>query len=163
MSGICFDSRLCTIDEWTILRLPEIPSRKLRPRRRHCGERSISLKFQTVLEQEGYSATGMTVDGKLQQIAGIGVGDTATLETESIERWSEPHPPEDFETALADCPSEDPRPGEGDHADGAVGMGSLGNARKNPDTRKRRVEVGISKMNSRKRLLALQRVCPSSK
>ena len=48
-------------------------------------------------------------------------------------------------------PAEDPEHVERDHPDGALGMVRWVNATKNPDTRRRRGDVSISKMQSGKK------------
>jgi hypothetical protein len=55
----------------------------------------------------------------------ISAGDMATLEIETRKDWLEPNVPKTLRQ-LWRLPSEDPRPMEGDRADGALGMGSLG-------------------------------------
>ena len=93
----------------------------------------------------------MRVDEKLQQIAGISGGDTATLEVESTKDWPEPNVPQDFGTALAAAPQKIQ-----DLWNDITPMARWEwvrwvNATRNHDTRIRRVEVSISKMNSGKR------------
>jgi hypothetical protein len=149
---IRFDATLYTIDKWTILRLPEEASEKLPSRGQVAVQGTINgREFQTVLEPDGYSGHWMRVDEKLQQTAGISAGDTATLEIDSTKDWPEPSVPQDLETALAAAPQKiqdlwkDITPmARGEWVRWV-------NATKSPDTRKRRVEVSISKMNSGKR------------
>jgi hypothetical protein len=149
---IRFEGTLYTIDRWTILRLPERASRKLPSRGQVAVQGTINGHgFQTVLEPDGCFGHWMRIDGKLQQTAALSAGNTATLEIESLKDWPEPNVPQDLETALAAAPQK---------------IHSLWreitpmarwewvrwiNATQNPDTRKRRVEVSISKMESGKR------------
>ena len=93
----------------------------------------------------------MRVDEKLQQTAGISEGDTATLEIESTKDWPEPNVPQDLETALAAAPQKIQ-----DLWNDITPMARWEwvrwvNATNNPDTRRRRVDVSMSKMNSGKR------------
>ena len=89
--AIRFDSTLETIDEWTILRLPEKASEKLPSRGQVAVRGTINgHQLQTVLEPDGSSGHWMMVDRDLQQMAGISVGDNATLEIERTEDWPEP-------------------------------------------------------------------------
>lgn len=149
---IRFEATLYTIDEWTILRLPEKASEKLLSRGQVAVRGTINgHEFQTVLEPDGYSGHWMMVDGKLQQIAGISVGDTATLEIESTKDWPEPNVPQDFETALAAAPQKIQDLWKNITPMARWEWVRWVNATKNPETRKRRVEVSISKMNSGKR------------
>src|SRR6266581_4156898 len=152
VSTIRFEATLQTIDKWTILRLPEKASEKLPSRGQVAVQGTINgHEFQTVLEPDGCSGYWMRVDEKLQQTATIGAGDTATLEIESTKDWPEPNVPQDFETALAAAPQKIQ-----DLWNDITPMARWewirwGTATKNPDTRERRVEVSISKMNSGKR------------
>jgi hypothetical protein len=152
MSTIRFEATPQTIDKWTILRLPEKASEKLPSRGQVAVQGTIDgHEFQTVLEPDGCSGHWMRVDEKLQQTAAIGAGDTATLEIEPTGDWPEPDVPQDFETALAAAPQKIQ-----DLWNDITPMARWEwvrwvNATKNPDTRRRRVEVSMSKMDSGKR------------
>lgn len=147
-----FDARLCTIDKWTILRLPQKVSEKLPSRGQVAVRGTINgHEFQTVLEPDGCGGHWLGVDRKLRQIAGIGAGDTATLEIEASKDWPEPKVPKDFETALAAAPQKIQDLWEAITPMARWEWVRWVNATKNPDTRKRRVEVSLSKMNSGKR------------
>ncbi len=149
---IRFDATLDTIDEWTILRLPENANEKLPSRGQVAVQGTINgHQFQTVLEPDGSSGHWIRIDEELQQTAAIRAGDTATLEIESLKDWPEPKVPDDFATALAAAPQ-----GIQDVWNDITPMARWEwvrwvNATKNPDTRKRRVEVSISKMAGGKR------------
>lgn len=149
---IRFDSTLDTIDEWTILRLPENASEKLPSRGQVAVQGTINgHQFQTVLEPDGSSGHWMRIDEELQQTAAISAGDTATLEIESLKDWPEPKVPDDFATALAAAPQ-----GIQDVWNDITPMARWEwvrwvNATASPATRQRRVEVTISKMNNGKR------------
>ncbi len=94
---IRFDATLHTIDNWTILRLPEKASRKLQSRGQVAVQGTINGHgFQTVLEPDGYLGHWMRIDGELQQNAALSAGDTATLEIESLKDWPEPNVPQDL-------------------------------------------------------------------
>src|ERR1700716_4294940 len=102
---IRFDATLYTIDKWTILRLPEKASGKLPSRGQVAAQGTINGHgFQTVLEPDGYFGHWMRIDRKLQQAAAVSVGDTVTLEIESLKDWPEPSVPQDLVTALAAAP-----------------------------------------------------------
>jgi hypothetical protein len=149
---IRFDATLYTIDRWTILRLPKNASGKLPSRGQVAVQGTINgYRFQTVLEPDGYSGHWMRVDGKLQQAAALTAGDTATLEIEALKDWPEPTMPRDLEAALAAAPQKIQ-----DLWTDITPMARWEwvrwvNATQNPDTRKRRVEVTISKMTNGKR------------
>ena len=149
---IRFDATLYTIDEWTILKLPEEASARLPSRGQVAVQGTINgHEFQTVLEPDGYSGHWMRVDERLQQAAGISPGDTATLEIDSTKDWPEPSVPQDLETALAAAPHKIQDLWRGITPMARWEWVRWVNATKSPDTRKRRVEVSISKMNSGKR------------
>jgi Domain of unknown function (DUF1905)/Bacteriocin-protection, YdeI or OmpD-Associated len=150
--AIRFEATLDTIDTLTIMRLPEKASEKLPSRGQVAVQGTINgHEFQTVLEPDGRSGHWMRVDEKLQQTAGISEGGTATLEIESTKDWPEPSVPQDFETALEAAPQKIQ-----DLWNDITPMARWEwvrwvNSTKNPDTRRRRVEVSMSKMNSGKR------------
>ena len=149
---IRFDATLSTIDKSTVLRLPEKASVKLPSRGQVAVRGTINAhQFQTVLEPDGNSGHWMRIDRKLQERAALSAGDSATLEIESIKDWPEPSVPHDLKTALAAAPQK-----IRDQWKEITPMARWEwvrwvNATPNPDTRKRRVEVSISKMKSGKR------------
>jgi len=149
---ICFDATLSTIDTSTVLRLPETASKNLPSRGQVAVQGTINgVDFQTVLEPDGDFGHWMRVDDTLQQAAGIGAGDAAALHIVVTNDWPEPSVPQDLATALSAAPQK------------IQGLWSeitpmarwewvrWVNATKNPDTRRRRVDVSISKMESGKR------------
>jgi hypothetical protein len=149
---IRFDSTLYTIDKWTILRLPEKASRKLPSRGQVAVHGTINGHgFQTVLEPDGHSGHWMRIDGKLQQIASLSAGDTARLEIEPRKDWPEPKVPQDLETALAAAPQKIQDLWKDITPMARWEWVRWVNATQSRDTRKRRVEVSISKMKSGKR------------
>jgi Domain of unknown function (DUF1905)/Bacteriocin-protection, YdeI or OmpD-Associated len=152
VSAIRFEGTLHAIGTWTIVRLPENASKKLPSRGQVAVQGTIDgHEFQTVLEPDGCSGHWMRVDEELQRTAAISAGDTATLEIESTRDWPEPDVPQDLETALVTAPQKIQ-----DLWNDITPMARWEwvrwvNATKNPDTRRRRVEVSISKMDSGKR------------
>ncbi len=146
------DATLSTIDTSTVLRLPETASENLPSRGQVAVHGTINgVEFQTVLEPDGNSGHWMRVDDTLQHDAGISAGDTATLDIEVTKDWPEPSVPQDLATALAAAPEKIQ-----DQWSEITPMARWEwvrwvNATKNPDTRRRRVDVSISKMNSGKR------------
>jgi Domain of unknown function (DUF1905)/Bacteriocin-protection, YdeI or OmpD-Associated len=149
---IRFDAKLYTVDKRTILRLPEKASGKLPSRGQVAVQGTINGHgFQTVLEPDGYFGHWMGIDGKLQQTAALSAGDTAALEIESLKDWPEPTVPQDLETALATAPQTIQDLWKGITSMARWEWVRWVNATQNSDTRKRRVEVSISKMKSGKR------------
>jgi hypothetical protein len=149
---IRFDATLHTIDEWTILRLPEKASEQL-PSRGHVAVQGTinGHGFQTVLEPDGDSGHWMRIDERQQRAAAISAGDIAILEIEPLKDWPEPNVPHDLETALAAAPQKIQDLWRDITPMARWEWVRWVNETKNPDTRKRRVEVSISKMKSGKR------------
>jgi hypothetical protein len=107
--------------------------------------------FQTVLEPDGYFGHWMRIDEELQRIAALGTGDTATLDIQQLRDWPEPNVPPDLETALAAAPQKIHDLWRDITPMARWEWVRWVNATRNPDTRKRRVEVSISKMRSGRR------------
>ena len=151
-STIRFDATLSTIDTSTVLRLPDAASKELPSRGQVAVHGTINgVEFQTVLEPDGNSGHWMRVDKAQQQLAGLAAGDTATLDIEVTKDWPEPSVPRDLARALAAAP----KPIQALWTE-ITPMARWEwvrwvNSTKNPDTRGRRVDVSISKMESGKR------------
>ena len=152
MPTIRFDAALCTIEERTILRLPQEASEKLRSRGQVAVQGTINGHgFHAVLEPDGNFGHWMRIDEKQQRAAAVSAGDIATLAIEPLKDWPEPNLPQDLETALSAAPRRIQ-----DLWNEITPMARWEwvrwvNATENPDTRKRRVAVSISKMKSGKR------------
>jgi hypothetical protein len=150
-SAIRFEAEMRKIGRWTILRLPDHASAKL-PSRGQIAVKGVlnGHAFQTVLEPDGRRGHWLMVDRKLRQSLALSEGETVALEVEPTKDWPEPDIPGDFQAALAEAP---------DISDLWKDITPMArwewvrwiNATKNPETRKRRVEVGISKLRSGKR------------
>jgi hypothetical protein len=150
-SAIHFDAETRKTGRWTILRVPDDASAKL-PSRGQIAVKGVmnGHAFQTVLEPDGRRGHWLKVDKKLRQALALGEGESVALEVEPTKDWPEPDIPRDFQTALADAP---------DISELWKDITPMArwewvrwiNATKNPETRKRRVEVGISKLRSGKR------------
>jgi uncharacterized protein DUF1905/bacteriocin resistance YdeI/OmpD-like protein len=151
-SQIRFEAALRMLVKSTILQLPEDASARLPSRGQVSVRGTINgHRFRTVLEPDGSSGHWMRVDEKLLGAAAVGAGDAAKLEIRAIKEWPEPVLPKDFEKALANAPKK-----IHDIWKDITPMARWEwvrwiNATNNRDTRKRRVEVSISKMNSGKR------------
>ena len=150
--AIRFDAALEAIDRWTIVQLPHEASARLPSRGQVAVQGSINgHAFKTVLEPDGSSGHWLRVDGKLRKVAAASAGDTARFEIQPIKEWPEPNLPKDFEAALAAAPKKIQHIWEDITPMARWEWVRWVNATTNPDTRKRRVEVSISKMNSGKR------------
>jgi hypothetical protein len=150
-SAIRFEAELRKIGRWTILRVPDDASTKLPSRGQIAVKGEVDgHAFRTVLEPDGRRGHWLMVDRKLRRSLALGEGETVSLEVEPTKNWPEPDIPRDFQTALDDAPD------ISDMWNEITPMARWEwvrwiNATRNPETRKRRVEVGISKLRSGKR------------
>ncbi len=151
-STIRCDAALHAIDKRTILRLPEKASEKLPSRGQVAIQGTINgHAFHTVLEPDGSGGHWMRVGGTLQRSAHVSAGDTVQLDIEPIKDWPEPTVPQDLKTALVAAPQKIQDLWKDITPMARWEWVRWVNATSNGDTRKRRVEVTISKMNSGKR------------
>jgi hypothetical protein len=149
---IRFDAELQTLDETTILRLPEKASRELPSRGQVAVQGTINgHEFRTVLEPDGSSGHWMRLDRQLQETAALSAGDTAALEIEPVKAWPEPKVPPDLEAELASAAQKIQDMWKDITPMARWEWVRWVNATANADTRQRRVEVTISKMKSGKR------------
>ena len=152
MPAIQFEATLHTIDRSTIVELPEMASARLPSRGQVAVQGTINgHEFKTVLEPDGSSGHWMRIDRKLQKAAAVRAGGSATLEIQPLKNWPEPSLPKDFEKALAAAPTKIRYLWSDITPMARWEWVRWVNATRNPDTRKRRVEVSISKMSSGKR------------
>ena len=149
---IRFEAGLDTIDESTILRLPGDASRLLPSRGQVAVEGTINgVEFRTVVEPDGLKGHWIKLDDHLRKSAGISGSDPVTVTIEPTKDWPEPDVPSDLEAALESAPTKIQ-----DIWDDITPMARWEwvrwvNATANPDTRQRRVEVSISKLDHGKR------------
>jgi hypothetical protein len=147
-----FQARVQTIGGSTFVRLPQPDSSRLPSR----GQVSVvgalnGLSYRTVLEPDGRSGHWMRIPADLEAAAGVAAGETASVEVELAGQWPGPMVPADLEQALGSAPDEVGR-AWGDITPMArwewvrwVG------ATRGSETRRRRVEVTISKLADGKR------------
>ncbi len=150
-SAIRFEAQVQRSGGWTIIRLPDNASAKLPSRGQVAVNGTVNRHaFRTVLEPDGRRGHWLKVDERLEAVLAAGAGDAVALELEPTKEWPEPDIPEDFRIALADAP---------DLSGAWRSLTPMArwewvrwiNATKNPRTRERRVEVGISKLRFGKR------------
>lgn len=151
MPTIRFTATPRTIGRSTIVMLPQEASAEL-PSRGQVAVTGVinGDAFQTVLEPDGRRGHWLKIDKRLQRLVTVNARDTVTLEIEPSKDWPEPELPQDFATALADAP-------------GVHGLWSAItpmarwewvrwiSATRSAETRKRRIAVGISKLQSGQR------------
>jgi hypothetical protein len=105
MSTIRFETTPLKIGGWTILRLPESASAQLPSRGMALVAGTINgFRSKIVLEPDGQGSHWFKVDSGLREAAGIGAGDTVTIEVEPSNEWPEPEVPADLNQALASDP-----------------------------------------------------------
>lgn len=151
MSTIRFEAKLLKIGSWTILRLPKDASMKLPSRGQAMVNGTINgFRFQTPLEPDGKWSHWFRVDDRLLKGAGASAGDEVSLEIEPMKEWPEPEVPADLMSALAAVPEA--------HAlwKKVTPMARWEwirwmRATNRQETRKRRIEVACSKLNSGER------------
>ena len=149
---IRFATRLSTIDTSTILRLPETASRALPSRGQVAVRGTINGHgFETVVEPDGSFGHWIKVDRELRRAAALSAGNMATLEIEPLDEWPDPTVPPDLKAALAAAAQKIQEMWIDITPMARWEWVRWVNATNNPDTRKRRVEVTISKMQSGKR------------
>lgn len=149
---ILFDAEVSAIDRWTIVRLPARASKQLPSRGQVAVTGTINgHAFQTVVEPDGRFGHWIKVAPKLQKAAAVQSGDKATVEIAPSEEWPEPSVPADLKAALGAAPSNIQQLWREITPMARWEWVRWVNETKNPGTRKRRVEVTISKMSSGKR------------
>lgn len=145
---ISFRAKLLRVGSRTLLRLPESASAKLPSRGMVMVDGTANgSRFKAPLEPDGNRGHWLNVDKATLKAAKADAGDTVTLEIEVSREWPEPHVPEDLEKALKNSQKanktwEDVTPAA--HWDWIRWIRST----KNPETRKKRIDVACSKLES---------------
>ena len=151
MSTIRFEAKLTKIGSWTLLRLPQSASAKLPSRGMVMVEGTINdFRFQAALEPDGRGSHWFRVDKTMREEAHADAGDTVTLAIEPSSEWPKPKIPEDLKNALTTVPQAH-----------SLWMKITPNAQwdwirwiratKQPETRKRRIEIACSKLKKGER------------
>jgi len=148
MATIHFEAKLFKIDSWTLLRLPKSASAKLPSRGMTMVAGTINdLRFQTALEPDGKGSHWFKLDKTMCKTVGADAGDTVTLVIEPVKEWPEPKVPADLKDALAIVPQAHTLWMEitpGARWDWIRWISST----KQSETRKRRIEVALSKLKA---------------
>jgi hypothetical protein len=151
MPIICFETTPLIISDWTILWLPESASAQLPSRGLALAEATINgFHSKIVLEPDGKGSHWFKVDSHLRENAGIRMGTIVTMAIEPSKEWPEPEVPEDLQQALYSDPQanalwEKITPMA--HWDWLRWIRSTNN----PETRRHRIEVALSKLNAGER------------
>jgi bacteriocin resistance YdeI/OmpD-like protein/uncharacterized protein DUF1905 len=151
MSTICFVVTPLNIGDWTILGLPEKASAKLPSRGMTLVEGMINgFHSKIVLEPDGKGSHWFRIDSGLRKAADINAGGMITIAIKPSKEWPEPEMPADLNKALTSDPQAN-----------ALWMDITPMARwdwlrwirstNNRETRRRRIEVALSKLKADKR------------
>jgi bacteriocin resistance YdeI/OmpD-like protein/uncharacterized protein DUF1905 len=149
---IRFGATVTTVKNVLVLRLPKDASKQLPSRGQVAVAGTIAgHPFETVLEPDGEFGHWMRIDPSLERAAALDPGAAATVVVEIRDEWPEPSVPQDLAAALAAAP-----PGIQDLWRAITPMARWEwvrwvNATREPATRRRRVEVSISKLQAGKR------------
>lgn len=140
---IRFKATIEKVGDWSIIELPTEASLQLPSRGLVMVEGTIDGRpFQSPLEPDGKKGHWLRVEKSMTDAT---VGDSVSLEIRPSSEWPEPSIPDDLQAALSHAPPEY-----------AVWKASTTIARwdwirwiratNNPETRKKRIEVALSKM-----------------
>jgi Bacteriocin-protection, YdeI or OmpD-Associated/Domain of unknown function (DUF1905) len=151
VSPIRFEAQFLKVGSTIVLRLPERASVKLPSRGMVVVDGTISdFHFQAALEPDGKGSHWLKVDKSMLKAAHAHVGDTTTLAIEPSEQCPEPKVPVDLKSALAAAPLAHQLWMKITPLARWDWIRWIG-ATKNPETRKRRIEVTLSKFRDGKR------------
>ena len=149
---ITFAAELSTIEDTVLVRLPRDASERLPSRGQVAVLASVAgHDFQTVVEPDGRRGHWIRVDDSLRRAAGVAPGDVAELTLQVVPDWPEPDVPHDLAAALADAPARIRAVWHDITPMARWEWVRWVEATRNPQTRQRRVEVSISKMDGGKR------------
>jgi hypothetical protein len=149
---IRFTAHVSTIDDTALIRLPKEASEQLPSRGQVAVHASIGgHSFDTVVEPDGRRGHWIRIDTDLRGAAGVDRGDAVELSIEVASEWPEPEVPDDLATALAGAPAEIREVWNDITPMARWEWVRWVQATRSPQTRQRRVEVSISKMDHGKR------------
>jgi hypothetical protein len=145
---VTFRAKPLKIGPYTLLRLPKSASGKLPSRGMVMVEGTINgFHFKAPLEPDGNKGHWLNVGKDMLKGARADPGETITLKIEVSREWPEPEMPEDLKKALDSSERarevwDEITPAA--HWDWIRWIRST----KNPETRKKRIEVACSKLNA---------------
>jgi len=149
---IKFESKLVRIKKWVIVKLPESASLLLPSRGQVSVKGTINGRnLEKVLEPDGRWGHWFKLDDELQKELGIEIGDSVSVEIEPSKLWPEPDLPSDFSKALSSAPKEVKELWAKITPMARWEWIRWVNATGVMETRERRIDVSISKLQSGKR------------
>lgn len=148
MAQISFRTKLSTINSTVILQLPAEASTKLPSKGMVMVNGTINgLPIQTALEPDGKGGHWFKIDQAIVKKINAKTGDNVELDIEPTKNWPDPQIPDDLKIALNNNPNAN-----------SVWVDTTPIARwdwirwinstKNPETRKKRISVACSKLES---------------
>lgn len=151
MTSIHFKAKIIEIHSQPIIHLPKAESSLLPSRGMVMVKGTINdATFHAALEPDGLKSHWFKIEDPILQAAKAKVGDTVEVAMETVEEWLEPEVPEDIRVAL-DTNSQVLDLWEDITPAARWDWIRWIRATKNPETRKKRIEVALSKMKSGKR------------
>ena len=150
--AVRFEAAPYAIAGSTLVRLPKAASDRLPSRGQVAVRGTVNgAAFETVVEPDGSFGHWIRLDAALKRKARVALGEAALVVIEPVKTWPEPDVPKDLYTALATAPLTVRAMWEDITPMARWEWVRWVNATNNAETRKRRVEVTISKMKSGKR------------
>lgn len=150
--AVRFEATLYAIGGSAIVRLPEQASNQLRSRGQVAVRAAVSgHACRTVAEPDGEPGRWVRIGARQQRAAGLRAGDTAEVGLVPLGDWPEPKVPRDLQAALAAAPDKIRELWEDITPMARWERVRRVTATRDPGTRRRRVEVSISKLHSGKR------------
>lgn len=151
-SAVTFRASVSTIDDTALVQLPEPASRQL-PSRGQVAVRATvdGHPFDTVVEPDGRRGHWIRLDDGIRRSAGIGPGDAVELTLDVAAQWPEPHVPDDLAGAIASAPERVRMVWDEITPQARWEWVRWVQQTRNEATRRRRVEVTLSKIDAGKR------------
>lgn len=150
--AVRFEAVPLAIDGATIVRLPQPASRQLPSRGQVAARGTINGRpFDTVIEPDGEFGHWMRLDAELQDVASRRPGAPVAVELAPRPDWPEPEVPDDLRAVLDAAPPTIQELWREITPMARWEWVRWVNATRNPNTRRRRVEVAISKLQNGKR------------
>ena len=148
MSEIYFETKLFAIGSWTILLLPKSESAKLPSRGMVMVEGTLDgIPFKSTLEPDGRGSHWMKIDASLLKSLKKGAGDSIKVEMWSTKDWIEPEMPDDLEKAFESASDKVQSLWKDITPMARWDWIRWIRATNNPDTRRKHIDVALSKMS----------------